>query len=247
LEERVVNLSQLDELVAWIADCSAARQDWKLLETFNQLHPRTLFFKNLPPDARMLDCGAGDGSMAHFKEWLVPKRPDISLTGLSLRPGQFQALYDQWLIEFWTPDLNIEPCDAIFACHFIEHIEDPAAFLGWCDRQLRPGGSLYLEWPEPATYELPPAHEITEATGLHLGISNYLDDSTHRGSPPSPIEVSRILKRMGFHVEVNRTIAMPFFVDKLLQEHFVTQDAYLAQAAFWLKTGWCHCTIARKD
>ena len=58
--------------------------------------PRVRFLKTLPYGASVLDLGAGDGSLALFKNWLTPHRPDIQLYGVSLADGPYTAMYDGW-------------------------------------------------------------------------------------------------------------------------------------------------------
>ena len=240
--------SKLDELVDWFRWAKDNPCNWNICAPFNQLHPRVVFFKSVPDNARFHDVGAGSGNLAVFKDWLMPPRPDIRLTGISLLPGEKQHLYEKWIIDPWTRNLAFDGAhwDAIYASHFIEHIDDQFGFLEWSVANLKPGGQLYLEWPSPATRELPRRALIKEMTGVDMLAVSFYDDQTHLEKTPGSAVFADYLRQLGMLVEKDGIIIMPYFQDKLLQEYFAMSDDYLAQAAWFLKTGWCSHIVARK-
>lgn len=237
---------EAQELFDWFLQNKASPQKWDLAATYHQLHPRTIFVKNLPEEATLFDAGAGSGNLAVFKDWLEPKRPDIRMTGISLLPGERQSLYERWMLEPWTRELQADNCDAIYASHFIEHLEDQRGFLEWSAANLKPGGKLYLEWPSAESRGLPSRQAVLNATGVELPITAFSDDETHQPKTPSSDVYAAILRTQGLVIEQEGIIEMPYFTDKLLQDFFAGGDLFLAQAAWFLKTRWCTYIVARK-
>src|SRR5262245_26098599 len=56
--------------------------------------PRSVFFKNIQYGGELLDLGAGDGTMAIFREWPAFKRTDIRMYAVSLAMGSHFNKYD---------------------------------------------------------------------------------------------------------------------------------------------------------
>jgi len=100
-------------------------------------------------ERRVLDIGSGNG------EFL--KRA-ISLgwhaVGLDPDPKAVHACRAQGL-QSWVGFADSEepnvagPFDAVTLRHSIEHVPDPRADLRHCLRRLRPGGMIWLAWPNP--------------------------------------------------------------------------------------------------
>jgi hypothetical protein len=67
-----------------------------LVELFWQTHPRFQFFKWLPWGANLLDIGAGNGGLVHWKEWLKPQRADLNLYGVDRNVAEYRDLYAGW-------------------------------------------------------------------------------------------------------------------------------------------------------
>src|SRR5438105_9059538 len=70
--------------------------DNDLVELFWQAHPRFQFFKSLPSGANLLDIGAGDGGLVHWKGWLKPQRTDLNLYGVDRNDPEYRGLYASW-------------------------------------------------------------------------------------------------------------------------------------------------------
>ena len=67
-----------------------------LVELFWQAHPRFQFFKWLPWGANLLDIGAGNGGLVHWKGWLKPQRADLNLYGVDRNVAEYRDLYAGW-------------------------------------------------------------------------------------------------------------------------------------------------------
>src|SRR5262249_61134347 len=91
----------LQDLASFVASLRGkqprlALSDGDLLEVFWQAHPRLHFFKSLPWGCNLLDLGAGNGGLAHWRGWLKPDRTDLSLYGVDRSSGEFRGLYAGW-------------------------------------------------------------------------------------------------------------------------------------------------------
>jgi SAM-dependent methyltransferase len=132
--------------------------------------------------------------------------------------------------------------DAIIACHFIEHLDDPAGFVSWAIGRLTERGRIYLEWPSDHSLTLPP-REYFSSAGIPLVISRFDDDRTHKDLP-SRSDLCEVLVRAGASVEVSGVIRYPWLEEELLA-HWQrgAADAYALQAAFWSRTKWSQFVI----
>jgi 2-polyprenyl-3-methyl-5-hydroxy-6-metoxy-1,4-benzoquinol methylase len=111
--------------------------------------------KSLPPRARALDVGCGDGrflrllgSLHHDLELHGIEMPGPAadrasrITGLVLHPGTLNSTtFDQ------------DTFDIISLVHVIEHLPDPEAALVRVVRWLRPGGRLFLAFPNVQSWQ----------------------------------------------------------------------------------------------
>lgn len=97
------------------------------------------------PGMRLLDVGCANGEyLLQMKAlgWAVEgietdpiARAHAEAAGIPVRGGLLDA------------SVESESFDAITLGHVIEHVHDPAGFLGECFRVLRPGGTLWLATP----------------------------------------------------------------------------------------------------
>ncbi len=55
-----------------------------LISQYYQYHIRFSSIKNCSPNAKVLDIGCGAGGLGHWKNYLLPKRNDIHITGIDL-------------------------------------------------------------------------------------------------------------------------------------------------------------------
>jgi len=133
----------------------------------------------ITPHEKVLDIGCGT---AHFANYI----PDARYVGLDRNVAEEAAYIWNESIEDHTA-AHPEEYDAVCAFHVIEHVDDPAGFVGNLIRCLRPGGRLFLAvpcWPSALTYipnfviNGPPHHltwwsemalqRLAEARGLHV-------------------------------------------------------------------------------
>lgn len=112
-------------------------------------HGRHLHLVTATGTRRVLDIGSGNGEFlkrAGSLGWHA--------VGLDPDPGAVLACTEQGL-EAWVGFANSDepdvegPFDAVTLRHSIEHVPDPSADLIRCLRRLRPGGMIWLAWPNP--------------------------------------------------------------------------------------------------
>lgn len=218
------------------------------VELLHSFHPRSLFLKGLPPRSRVLDMGAGDGSLAIIRSWPEPARNDLALYAVSLSEGVHFGKYDGYEIANWEispPDLDGMSFGAIMSSHFIEHIRNPEQFLSWACSRLEESGRLYVEWPTESSLTLPSRVDLEKA-GVTLTISSFFDDATHL-QIPSRESVIRQLEQLGFCIEQQGVIRNPFLEEELLA-HFQKnrEDEYALQFAYWSWTSWAQFLVASR-
>jgi len=117
----------IERFVAWLR--SAKRRmsvsDDDLLEMVWQVHPRFRFFKSLPWGVNLVDLGAGEGGLVHWKKWLKPQRPDLNLYGVDLSAGAHKDLYAGWEtinLDKERPDFAGVKLNGVVAGHLIEYL-----------------------------------------------------------------------------------------------------------------------------
>jgi SAM-dependent methyltransferase len=121
--------------------------------TFWEHLARYRFAKDFVPGKRVLDiaCGEGYGAAALARAGAksvvgIDVSPEVcaharSKYGLDARPGDARAIP--------LPDRSI---DVVVSFETIEHVADPAAFLGECARVLVPEGVLIVSTPNRPVY-----------------------------------------------------------------------------------------------
>jgi len=219
----------------------------RVMELYFTFHPRTAFLKTLPADAVVADIGAGDGSLSSLLGWPSPARRDIRLHAYALEKGALFDRFESFEIGDWNaapPEFSGRRFDALLCAHFIEHIGDPASFIAWAARKLVPGGRVYLEWPSPASLELPPVAEL-KALGVDIMISRFDDDSTHRDLPATE-DVVTACARHGLVVEGRGIVRLPWIEEEMLAHFRNDKDPFPRQAAFWSRTGWSQYLLLRQ-
>ena len=137
-----------------------ALSDDDLLEVFWQAHPRLRFFKSLPWGANVLDLGAGNGGLAHWKGWLKPDRADLNLYAVDRNAGEFSELYRGWEtvdLDREMPKFHEVTFNGVLAGHLIEYLAAPENLIQWLGERAETAARLYLEWTSPNTLDLPTA------------------------------------------------------------------------------------------
>lgn len=237
----------IDSIAAWFRKprLPGLSKD-RVNELYFTFHPRTAFLKTLPVDTAVVDIGAGDGSLSVFRDWPAPKRRDLKLYAYSLEKGRLFDDFDGYEIGDWNaspPQFEGKTFGAIICAHFIEHIADPASFAEWAARKLEARGRIYLEWPSPASVDLPSRADL-ERAGVALMISRFDDDHTHRELPNTDAVVAA-LEAQGFAIETRGTVRLPWLEDEMLANFSDAEDGFGRQAAFWSRTGWSQYLIAQ--
>jgi hypothetical protein len=239
----------IDQIVDWyMAKRTPALSQGDAVTLLNIAHPRTIFVKTLPLGATILDMGAGDGGLEVFRRWPPPPRGDLKMYAYSLAKGRSFEAYDGFELGNWDnrpPEFPGVRFTAIFCCHFIEHIADPIPFLNWAAEAIPATGRLYLEWPSPFSLLLPSKLELA-GKGVHLTISNFGDDGTHKAVHDRSLVVSTLTK-LGFMIEQQGIVSLPFLEDEI-PAHAARGlvDAYAIQSAYWSKTKWAQYVVAAR-
>jgi len=133
--------------------------------------------------------------------------------------------------------------DAIMAANFIEHIDDPIAFVEWSIGRLAPNGRLFLEWPRPEAALLPTTADLA-ALGLPIMTGNYFDDATHRGDIPDFDTVRASIAKCGLTLRESGIVGVPFFDQEVAIHAARARDTVGLTMAYWSLTGWCQYLIA---
>jgi SAM-dependent methyltransferase len=218
-------------------------------QTLARLRAGHRFVKALPLAARVLDMGAGEGSLPNVARWLEPVRNDLEFYAVSLEVGKY---FDRYagveLVNFDStpPSFPGVAFDAVFASHFIEHIADPEAFFAWARSRLNPGGLLYVECPAVGARTAPTLADL-KAAGVSVIVGNFLDDRTHKAEFrfDEPTVLVDAVKRAGFDVLEHGVFHLPMIEEALLYYGHKRGDPYLTTMGLWSKTQWAHHVIAR--
>jgi hypothetical protein len=211
--------------------------DDALLELFWEFHPRYRFIKSLPWASNLLDLGAGDGGLAHWRGWGKPARPDLNLYGVDLWDGKHQGLYAGWEtidLDRQLPEFSGARLNAFLATHLIEHLAEPEELIRWIAERAEAGSRIYLEWPNPETLHLPTRAELA-AHGIEVPVANFRDDPTHRECPDMP-SVLDWLGRCGLDVVAQGAIDLGAIGEEMFAR---ARDPSLRMMGYWSLTRWC--------
>ncbi|NOT87234.1 MAG: methyltransferase domain-containing protein [Lysobacter sp.] len=242
-------MTDLNSIVDWFhRKRRAAASEGEVLEIYFQHHPRTSFLKMLAQDAKVVDIGAGDGSLSVFRSWPRPKRADLKMYAYSIEKGSHFDQFEDYRLSDWNKEMPVFDgvrFDAAVSAHFIEHIREPESIVDWLKLHLVDGGRAYVEWPSPNSIDLPSRHALIDA-GVELIISRFDDDDTHRAGLPDRAAMCSAFRENGFEIEQEGVIRMPWIEEQLMATQRDNTDRFPRQAAFWLMTGWSQYLIARK-
>jgi SAM-dependent methyltransferase len=215
---------------------------------FNTVTPRSIFVKNLRPGVRLLDVGAGEGTLSVYRTWPLFPRLDIKMYALSLTKGERFDGYDGYeLKNFQETDDVFSDIDfqAVVCCHFIEHMTDPHRTVEFFRRRLGLGGRVYLEWPHPISKRMPSMTSLIN-TGIQVSTIRFDDDSTHIEAW-SMSELSTILREKGFAIEAAGRTYFPFLADELRNHGCMQSDPVRTTLAVWAFVGWAQYLVAVKQ
>lgn len=240
--------SEIERIRGWFDLERKPRLDeGRVMELYFTFHPRTAFLKTLPVDSKVVDIGAGDGSLSVFRAWPSPERNDLRMYAYSMEKGRLFDDFDGFEVSDWNvtrPEFDGITFDAIICAHFIEHIADPTSFVTWAARKLNERGRVYLEWPSPNSLALPSRAEL-ENVGVPLIISRFDDDHTHRTLPDGDA-MAADLQANGFSIAARGIVRLPWLEDEMLAHFSEANDGFSRQAAFWSYTGWSQYIIAER-
>jgi len=203
----------------------------------NDSSPRVRFIKSLPLGSKVLDLGAGEGSMAIFKQWLEPKRPDLSMYALGLVKGSHFEMYDGYELKDFDTSESLFPgiqFDAVYTSNFVEHIEGGIDRLApWAASQLKSGGLLYVEGPSVGMEMLPHTADMI-AAGLQVSTMNFFDDLTHRRT--ETLERTReAIESAGFFIEQSGYWRNRFLEGEALRMGYREGETVLTTLSIWMK------------
>jgi SAM-dependent methyltransferase len=218
--------------------------DAALLELFWYFHPRFRFLKSLPWAANLLDIGAGNGGLAHWRGWAKPDRSDLRLYGVDRREGEHRPLYAGWEtidLDRQLPDFPDATLNAFLAAHLIEHLSDPKRLIRWIAERAEPGSRVYLEWPNPDTLKLPTREQLL-GYGIDVVISNFHDDSTHQDCPDLAT-VTDWLSECGFIIGARGSIDLGILGEEVFAR---ASEPQLRTMGYWSMTRWCVFVEAMK-
>ena len=217
----------------------------ELLEQFWQAHPRFQFFKALPWGSNLLDIGAGNGGLAHWKGWGKLPRPDLNLYGIDLERGEFCDRYAGWEainLDEELPQFSGVTLNAFYASHLIEHLASPERLVEWIGGRAEAGAKVYIEWPDPKSVDLPTREQLREFD-IEVVLSNFMDDGTHRKSPDLAT-LSGWLREAGFAVISSGTIDLAILGEELFARAI---DADTRTMGYWSMTGFSLYAVAIKS
>lgn len=123
--------------------------------------------------------------------------------------------------------------------------DDPVPFIQWCISRLTPRGSLYLEWPSPASMQQPNTAYFKDKD-IPLIISNYKDDPTHQNEIPDRELIKKALSASQAFIVQEGVISNPYFEEEVLA-HFnekQNKDAYALTMAYWSRAYWAQYLVA---
>ncbi len=150
----------------------------------------------LGSDASILDVGCSTG---HF---LTAIKDHVG-TRVGLELGRDAVTFIREKLDFSVYDVPIEqavitegPFDIITALQVLEHIEDPISFLKAINKNLKPGGYLYLE--------LPNINDVLVSTYKIEGYINFFYHEPHV-SYFSATTLQNLLSRVDFSGEIKTT------------------------------------------
>jgi 2-polyprenyl-3-methyl-5-hydroxy-6-metoxy-1,4-benzoquinol methylase len=154
---------------------------------------KTSFLLQLPAHARVLDVGCGNNSSYLTKSI----RPDCHYTGIDI--GDYNQtlpnLADVYTIssaEEFPREISRHQneYDAVISSHNIEHCDDRLEVFNAMLSAIKPGGKLYLSFPNAETVKFP----------KRQGTLNYHDDNTHKFNPPDTEEFASQLRQQNFEI-----------------------------------------------
>jgi hypothetical protein len=132
----------------------------------------------------------------------------------------------------------------VIAAHFIEHLTDPARFIGWIADKIKPTGRIFLEWPHPFSKRMPTRDFFSER-GITAFTTNFMDDSTHIEAWPVET-IIKIANTKGLAVESLGRILFPEVAAQLRDKARDQNDIVAGTFSIWAAVGWAQYIVLSK-
>ena len=114
------------------------------------------------PRGRLLDVGCGNGALMAAAQAMGFRVAGIEIDALAVqaarirnldvRQGSFENL--KVLQEFAGETELFTGFDYVICSHVLEHVHTPHALLAWLIQAVKPGGQIFLVWPNPRSLTL---------------------------------------------------------------------------------------------
>jgi 2-polyprenyl-6-hydroxyphenyl methylase/3-demethylubiquinone-9 3-methyltransferase len=121
--------------------------EFKPLHRLNPLRTEFVAARATLSGARVLDVGCGGGLLAEALARRGAQVTAIDLAPAMIETARLHAAQSGLSIDYRVADAALladAPFDAVCCMEMLEHVADPATFVGVLARRLRPGGSLFV-------------------------------------------------------------------------------------------------------
>jgi 2-polyprenyl-6-hydroxyphenyl methylase / 3-demethylubiquinone-9 3-methyltransferase len=121
--------------------------EFKPLHRLNPLRTDFVASRTGLSGARVLDVGCGGGLLAEALAARGARVTAVDLAPSMIATARMHAAQANLAIDYRVADaatLAEPPFDAVCCMEMLEHVADPAAFLGVLGRHVRPGGSVFV-------------------------------------------------------------------------------------------------------
>lgn len=173
------------EYETYLPDDEAGIAAWRAMMEPCEARAADLIAARVRPGAALLDVGCGYGG------FLARMRArGFRVRGIELSPAGIAYARERLALDVRPALLEDEPFapgsfDVVTAFYVIEHVWDPFDFVRRCARLLRPGGLLFLRYPDSR----PVARLLGDAVDVY--------DAPFHLSAFSPRTIERLLARAG--------------------------------------------------